>query len=260
MATDICTKRLTKELKALAKEPLTSPKITVRPKESNILEMHFVIEGSEGTPYSGGIYHGKLLFPKEYPLKPPGVMMCTPNGRFRPHCRLCMTMSGEFIEKNLENSGLLICYDLMTFSGIVLLRDYVKIDFHPETWNPLWSVGTIITGLYSFMIESGQTVGSIETTVDQKRKFARQSLEYNVRDPMFAKLFPEYVKLQKERLATRQDALGIPSSDPSLEGSSSLTVPEILGRNEQVDINGLVALGAGIFALLAIAFSMMRFL
>jgi ubiquitin-conjugating enzyme E2 J2 len=105
MATDICTKRLTKELKSLAKEPHTSPKITVRPKESNILEMHFVIEGSEETPYSGGIYHGKLLFPKEYPLKPPGVMICTPNGRFRPNCRLCMTMSGKFIE-DMGKSGL----------------------------------------------------------------------------------------------------------------------------------------------------------
>ena len=65
MATDICTRRLTKELKSLAKDPIMSPKITVCPNESNILEMHYVIEGSEGTPYAGGIYHGKLLFPKE---------------------------------------------------------------------------------------------------------------------------------------------------------------------------------------------------
>jgi hypothetical protein len=110
------------------------------------------------------------------------------------------------------------------------------------------------------MIESGQTVGSVETTIAQKRELARQSLEYNVRDPMFAKLFPEYVKLHNERLAARQDALGISSPDPSPEGASSLTVQEILGRNQQVDINGLFALGAGVFALLAIAFSMMRFL
>jgi hypothetical protein len=139
-------------------------------------------------------------------------------------------------------------------------RLWNTVDFHPETWNPLWSVGTIITGLYSFMIESGQTVGSIDTTVEQKRKFARQSLGYNVRDPIFAKLFPEYVQLHKERLAARQDALGISSSDPSSEGSSSLTVQEVLGRNEFAEVNGIVALGAGIFALLAIAFSMMRFL
>jgi len=52
-----------------------------------------VIEGSKGTPYEGGVYHGKLLFPKEYPLKPPGVMMLTPSGRFQPNRRLCLSMS-----------------------------------------------------------------------------------------------------------------------------------------------------------------------
>lgn len=93
MATDICTRRLTKELRALAKDPIKNPKITVAPNEANILEMHYVIEGSESTPYAGGIYHGKLIFPKDYPLKPPSVMMLTPNGRFQPNRRLCLSMS-----------------------------------------------------------------------------------------------------------------------------------------------------------------------
>jgi ubiquitin-conjugating enzyme E2 J2 len=70
MASDMCVRRLTKEIKALKKEPIVDPKISVAPNESNILEMHYVIEGSTG-PYVGGIYHGKLVFPKEYPLKPP---------------------------------------------------------------------------------------------------------------------------------------------------------------------------------------------
>ena len=40
MATDICLRRLTKELKALQKDPMQSPRITVMPNEANILEMH----------------------------------------------------------------------------------------------------------------------------------------------------------------------------------------------------------------------------
>lgn len=100
MATDICAKRLTKELKALQKDPIKEPRITVMPLENNILEMHYIIEGSPGTPYDGGIYHGKLLFPKDYPLRPPSVIMLTPSGRFQPNRRLCLSMS----------------------------------DFHPETW------------------------------------------------------------------------------------------------------------------------------
>jgi ubiquitin-conjugating enzyme E2 J2 len=233
MATDICTRRLTKELKALAKDPIKSPRIKVCPNESNILEMHYVIEGSEGTPYAGGFYHGKLIFPKEYPLKPPSVMICTPNGRFHPDRRLCLSMS----------------------------------DFHPESWNPMWSVSTILTGLYSFMIEKGQTLGSMESTTSQKQQFARQSLEYNVRDPVFAKLFPEYVDLYKERVAAREAALGsVTTSDSAAGASSSLMGDEndgprmMRGPNEQIDVNGLFTFAAGMVAVLAIAFSVVRFL
>lgn len=93
MATDICTRRLTRELRALQKDPIKSPKVTVQPNEANILEMHYVIEGSEKTPFEGGVYWGKLLFPKTYPLKPPGVIMMTPSGRFQPNRRLCLSMS-----------------------------------------------------------------------------------------------------------------------------------------------------------------------
>lgn len=92
MATDICVRRLTKELKALQKDPITSPKITVMPMEDNILCMHYVIEGSADSPYAGGVYHGKLVFPKDYPLKPPSVLMLTPSGRFQPNRRLCLSM------------------------------------------------------------------------------------------------------------------------------------------------------------------------
>lgn len=69
--------------------------------------------GAKGSPYEGGYYHGKLKFPPEYPLKPPSILMLTPSGRFKPNTRLCLSMS----------------------------------DFHPESWNPMWSVSTILMGL-----------------------------------------------------------------------------------------------------------------
>ncbi|KAI2503147.1 hypothetical protein MHU86_11338 [Fragilaria crotonensis] len=169
---DIGTRRLTRELMALRRDPITSPKILARPLESNVLEWHYVIEGSAGTPYEGGFYHGKLLFPKEYPLKPPSVIMCTPSGRFVTDRRLCLSMS----------------------------------DFHPESWNPMWSVSTILTGLYSFMLETAPTAGSIETTTLQKRKYAHQSLDHNVRDKMFCQLFPDLVALHQERMKKRLPA------------------------------------------------------
>lgn len=50
-------------------------------------------------------------------------------------------------------------------SGPLFCRLCLSItDFHPDTWNPAWSVSTILTGLLSFMVEKGPTLGSIETS------------------------------------------------------------------------------------------------
>ena len=37
--------------------------------------------------YLGGYYHGKLVFPKDFPFKPPRIFMITPNGRFKVNTR-----------------------------------------------------------------------------------------------------------------------------------------------------------------------------
>jgi len=216
MASDICTRRLTKELTALRKDPIKLPKITVAPNEANILELHYVIEGSPGTPYDGGIYHGKLLFPKDYPLKPPSVIMMTPSGRFQPNRRLCLSMS----------------------------------DFHPETWNPMWSISTILTGLYSFMLETAPTLGSVETTTSQKQKFARQSLEFNVRDPNFCKLFSEYVELHREQMTLRRGAMVQDNVTISHESTGPLLA------NDRDGMNGIFATLAGVIAILSIMLAM----
>ena len=47
-------------------------------RPSNILEWHFVITGPADSPFENGQYHGKLVFPSEYPYKPPAIMILTP--------------------------------------------------------------------------------------------------------------------------------------------------------------------------------------
>ena len=83
--TELCKKRLRKELSDLQKTPLSN--IRALPIESNLLEWHFVVEGSEGTPYAGGWYHGKVTFPPNYPYSPPSLQMITPSGRFKTNTR-----------------------------------------------------------------------------------------------------------------------------------------------------------------------------
>ena len=68
----------------------------------------------------------------------------------------------------------------------------------------MWSISTILTGLYSFMVERTPTTGSIETNDATKRKLARESLDWNVKEKMFCSLFPEYVEIWKEREAERK--------------------------------------------------------
>ena len=40
-------------------------------------------------PYEGGEYWGQLLFPSDYPFKPPGIKMTTPSGRFKENEKIC---------------------------------------------------------------------------------------------------------------------------------------------------------------------------
>ncbi|KAH9163013.1 hypothetical protein LEN26_000689 [Aphanomyces euteiches] len=178
MASAMATKRLRKEYLALLKNPEAN--IEAVPLEKNILEWHYVIRGIG--PYEGGYYHGKLKFPPEYPMKPPAVFMLTQNGRFQTNKRLCLSMS----------------------------------DYHPETWNPMWSVSSILAGLFSFMNETTPTLGSIVTTDAQKRKYAASSLEENCRDPIFVACFPELVELHKKREQAKLEAGQNAENEPSL--------------------------------------------
>ncbi|CAG8497162.1 5284_t:CDS:2 [Racocetra fulgida] len=77
--------------------------------------------------------------------------------RFQPDTRLCLSMS----------------------------------DFHPSTWNPSWSVATILTGLLSFMTSNEATTGSIKTTDADKKIYAARSHQFNLNDPKFREYFPE---------------------------------------------------------------------
>ncbi|CAG2119675.1 unnamed protein product, partial [Medioppia subpectinata] len=162
------TQRLRQDYLRIIRDPV--PYVSAHPLHNNILEWHYVVRGPEGTPYVNGVYHGKLQFPSEFPFKPPAIYMLTPNGRFKCGVRLCLSIS----------------------------------DFHPDSWNPAWSVSTILTGLLSFMVEKNPTMGSIETTDYEKKRLAQQSLEFNLKNKIFVELFPDLVEEMKEMLRKRQ--------------------------------------------------------
>lgn len=77
-------------------------------------------------------------------------------------------------------------------------------DFHPDTWNPAWSVGTILTGLISFMVEESSTYGSMESSSVVRRRLARNSASENLKNETFVELFPDLVKDIKESVAKQR--------------------------------------------------------
>ena len=50
---------------------------TKRKIQDNLFEWHFTVRGTINTEFEGGIYHGRIVFPPEYPMKPPNMMFLT---------------------------------------------------------------------------------------------------------------------------------------------------------------------------------------
>ena len=165
-------KRLSIELKEMVSSP--PPLADARPDESNLLRWVFVLDGAPDTPFEGGEYIGELVFPEQYPYKPPSIKMTTPSGRFKTGSRLCFSMS----------------------------------DFHPEAWSPMWGVRQILIGLNSFMSEEAATFGSITTSDSTKRELARSSHAHNVANAEYQRLFPTRyaVALQRVQEQSERDA------------------------------------------------------
>lgn len=47
------------------------------PLEDNLFEWHFTVQGPPSTDFEGGVYHGRILLPPEYPMKPPNIILLT---------------------------------------------------------------------------------------------------------------------------------------------------------------------------------------
>ncbi|KAJ0981010.1 hypothetical protein J5N97_009265 [Dioscorea zingiberensis] len=69
----LLTKILTKVIFSNLQEPV--PRVKACHLPSNLLEWHYVLEGSENTPFAGGYNYGTLIFPTEFPFKPPSIRM-----------------------------------------------------------------------------------------------------------------------------------------------------------------------------------------
>lgn len=136
-------KRILREMKEMEKD--TSHEYSARALEDNIFEWHFTVRGPSGTPFEGGVYHGRILLPAEYPFKPPNIVWLTPNGRFDVGTKICLTISAH----------------------------------HPEHWQPSWSIRTALVALIGFLPTPGEgALGALDYSADERRALARKSVHF----------------------------------------------------------------------------------
>ncbi|BGP37707.1 hypothetical protein JCM10449v2_001624 [Rhodotorula kratochvilovae] len=113
-----------------------------QPLEDDIFQWHFTLRGAHGSDYNGGVYHGKLVLPSDYPFKPPEVYMLTPSGRFEVNKKICLSISS----------------------------------FHPETWQPSWGIRTALLAIMAFFeTEPKGAVGSLDAPPAERRRLAAAS-------------------------------------------------------------------------------------
>jgi hypothetical protein len=72
--------RLRREFVMIAKS-VVKDDIRVAPEgDASLLRVHYAVRGAPGTPYEGGIYHGLIIFPPEYPMKVRAAARAAPAG------------------------------------------------------------------------------------------------------------------------------------------------------------------------------------
>jgi ubiquitin-conjugating enzyme E2 J1 len=133
-------KRILQEFREFQKDP--HPNIIAAPLEDNVFDWHFTIRGASGTDFEGGRYHGRIILPSEYPFKPPDLMMLTPSGRFQTQTKICLSISG----------------------------------FHPNNWQPSWSVRTMLIALIAFFpTPPAGAIGSLDYPSKERQRLAKLS-------------------------------------------------------------------------------------
>ncbi|KAK6004959.1 hypothetical protein QM012_007738 [Aureobasidium pullulans] len=138
-------KRILKEAAEITTNP--TPDLHAAPLEENLFEWHFTIRGPpEPSPFAGGVYHGRIILPPAYPLRPPSFRFLTPSGRFEPNREICLSISGH----------------------------------HEETWQPAWGIRTALVAIRSFMdTDAGGQVGGMSAPDNVRKQLAEKSREYS---------------------------------------------------------------------------------
>ncbi|CZR67652.1 related to ubiquitin-conjugating enzyme E2 6 [Phialocephala subalpina] len=133
-----------REAAELANSP--SPDFHAAPaNDADLFDWHFTLRGPPSSSFAQGIYHGRIVLPPTYPLRPPSFRFLTPSGRFEVNREICLSISGH----------------------------------HEETWMPAWGVRTALTALRSFMeTDPKGQLGGMDCSAAERERVAKDSGEW----------------------------------------------------------------------------------
>jgi len=133
-------RRIQADIRELAQEP--SDRYSAAPLEDDMFEWHFTIKGPKNTEFEGGLYHGRILLPPEYPFKPPHIVFLTPSGRFETNTKVCLSFTA----------------------------------YHQELWQPAWGIRLILEAIISFLpTPADGAIGALDWDKEERRRLAKKS-------------------------------------------------------------------------------------
>jgi ubiquitin-conjugating enzyme E2 J2 len=101
--------------------------------------------------------------PEDYPARPPYIMLTMNNGAFIINHKICLSIT----------------------------------DYHPESWNPAWTVTHIIVGCISFWLTGEYTYGSLDSYDRDDMSYHKHNASYRssktvLEDPKFEEVLGYY--------------------------------------------------------------------
>lgn len=196
-------KRILKEASELAENP--SPDLHAEPLEANLFEWHFTIRGPPSpSSFAGGIYHGRIVLPLTYPLRPPSFRFLTPSGRFEVNREICLSISGH----------------------------------HEETWQPAWGIRTALTAIRSFMDTDvkGQ-VGGLQADDNARKRFAKTSVEWTCGA---CRKSNKVIMKEREEACKESDATGVEKKEDVVPEELRLAYREDLAAGSEKEVKEAV--------------------
>ena len=159
-------KRLINEQKKI--EAARSSHWYVTSLKDNLYEWHFTLRGVKGSDYEGGLYHGKILLPEEYPFKAPDMVFLTKSGRFETGKNICLSVTS----------------------------------YHNEQWTPAWNVIAILEAVGAFFLVEEAGIGYVKADSATRKKFAVESRNFKCDacqqcGPVVEKILLENEKLEQ---------------------------------------------------------------